>query len=148
METFTATEFTACNKDHRFTPAELETLAWMAEGKENAAIGLLRGHGEPGAKKLTSQVMHKLQCNNRCLAISRAFAKGYLIAKDVAKGFADTPQHLIVTLAIAYGSYAACVGDGQDFARVAGRTPRITRTGGRTGSRSDLSLDSLVGGIA
>lgn len=148
MQTFTATEFTACNKDNLFTKSQLETLAWMAEGKENFAIGILRGHGEPGAKKLTCQVMHKLECNNRCLAIARAFSKGYLIAKDVATGFADTPKHLIITIAIAYGSFAACVGDGQDFARVAGRTPRITRIGGRNSNRHELSLDSLVGGIA
>ena len=49
MDKFTATEFTAINKGDLFTPAELETLAWMLDGKENAAIAALRGHGTPGA---------------------------------------------------------------------------------------------------
>lgn len=146
METFTATEFTACNKNRKFTNAELETLAWMAEGKENFAIGLLRGHGEPGAKKLVSAVLHKLNCNNRCLAISRAFAQGYLTAKDIAKGMADSPKHLLATLAISYGSFAACLDEGHEFTRLAGRAPRIGRIGGRNGSSEGIPLDTLVGG--
>ena len=106
MQTFTATEFTACNLNHRFTNAELETLAWMAEGKENSAIGLLRGHGEPGAKKLVSSVLHKLDCHNRCLAITREFAKGYL------KATKSTLQTIAALLIIISGIAAGtCTGD-------------------------------------
>lgn len=112
MRTFTATEFTACNLDHRFTNAELQTLAWMAEGKENSAIGLLRGHGEPGAKKLVSAVLHKLNCNNRCLAIARAFAAGYLTAKGGT-------TRAIAALLIVIGGLSAGTGAGDSFLRTA-----------------------------
>lgn len=112
METYNATEFTACNKDGLFTKSQLETLAWMAEGKENFAIGLLRGHGEPGAKKLASQVMHKLGCNNRCLAIARAFANGYLKAR------ASTIQAIAAFLIIVSGITAG-TGTGDAFLRSA-----------------------------
>ncbi|MCD1628277.1 helix-turn-helix transcriptional regulator [Marinobacter shengliensis] len=116
MQTFTATEFTACNLNHRFTNAELETLAWMAEGKENSAIGLLRGHGEPGAKKLVSSVLHKLDCNNRCLAISRAFATGYLKATKAAK---KSTLQAIAALLIIVSGVSAGTGSGDSFLRTA-----------------------------
>jgi len=112
MQTFTATEFTACNLNHLFTRAELETLAWMAEGKENSAIGLLRGHGEPGAKKLVSSVLHKLNCNNRCLAIARAFATGYL------KATRSTLQ-VVAALLIVVSGISAGTGTGDSFLRTA-----------------------------
>jgi len=112
MQTFTATEFTACNLNHRFTNAELETLAWMAEGKENSAIGLLRGHGEPGAKKLVSSVLHKLNCNNRCLAIARAFSNGYL------KATRSTLQ-VVAALLIVVSGVSAGTGTGDSFLRTA-----------------------------
>lgn len=121
MDTFTATEFTACNKNRKFTNAELETLAWMAEGKENFAIGLLRGHGEPGAKKLVSAVLHKLDCNNRCLAIARAFAKGYLMAK------ASSTQ-LIAAGLIVISGVTSVTGTGDAFLRTASsRSPGVYR---------------------
>ncbi|MCE0760697.1 helix-turn-helix transcriptional regulator [Marinobacter sp. G11] len=112
MQTFTATEFTACNLNHLFTRAELETLAWMAEGKENSAIGLLRGHGEPGAKKLVSSVLHKLNCNNRCLAIARAFSNGYL------KATRNTLQ-VVAALLIVVSGVSAGTGTGDSFLRTA-----------------------------
>lgn len=112
MQTFTATEFTACNLNHLFTRAELETLAWMAEGKENSAIGLLRGHGEPGAKKLVSSVLHKLNCNNRCLAIARAFSNGYL------KATRSTLQ-VVAALLIVVSGISAGTGTGDSFLRTA-----------------------------
>jgi len=121
MQTFTATEFTARNKGGLFTQSQLETLAWMAEGKENSVIGVLRGHGEPGAKKLASQVMHKLQCNNRCLAIARAFSKGYLIAKS------STARALVAFLIVLSG-IAAGTGAGDQLMRTASsRTQRVHR---------------------
>ncbi|MBY6032166.1 helix-turn-helix transcriptional regulator [Marinobacter daepoensis] len=119
MQTFTATEFTACNLNHRFTNAELETLAWMAEGKENSAIGLLRGHGEPGAKKLVSSVLHKLDCNNRCLAIARAFANGYLKASK------STLQTIAALLIIVSGLTAG-TGTGDSFLRTASSRSQAT----------------------
>lgn len=112
MQTFTATEFTACNLNQRFTPAELETLAWMAEGKENSVIGMLRGHGEPGAKKLVSSVLRKLDCNNRCLAIARAFATGYLKAKQSA-------LQAIAAFLIIVSGVTAGAGVGDSFLRTA-----------------------------
>jgi len=123
MQTFTATEFTACNLNHRFTNAELETLAWMAEGKENSAIGLLRGHGEPGAKKLVSNVLHKLDCNNRCLAIARAFANGYLQAtqatEKAAKAARQSTLQAIAALLIIVSGITAGTGTGDSFLRSA-----------------------------
>lgn len=112
MDTYTATEFTACNLRNRFTRAELETLAWMAEGKENAVIGAIRGHGEPGAKKLASQVMHKLQCNNRCLAISRAFAAGYLKSRQAS-------LQIVAAALIIISGISAATGNGDAFLRTA-----------------------------
>src|SRR5690554_3393320 len=121
MQTFTATEFTARNKGGLFTQSQLETLAWMAEGKENSVIGQLRGHGEPGAKKLASQVMHKLQCNNRCLAVSRAFSKGYLVAKCA------TTRALIAFLIVLSG-IATSTGTGDPFMRTTScRCQRVNR---------------------
>lgn len=123
MDTFTATEFTACNKDNLFTKSQLETLAWMAEGKENFAIGLLRGHGEPGAKKLTCQVMHKLQCNNRCLAVSRAFALGYLKAAAATRKAAEAARNnaakAIAGALIVISGITAGTGTGDSFLRSA-----------------------------
>lgn len=112
METFTATEFTACNRGGNLTRSELETLAWMAEGKENSVIGTLRGHGEPGAKKLVSSVLHKFDCNSRCLAVARAFARGYLLAK------ASTTQ-AIAALLIVISGMSAGTGTGDSFMRTA-----------------------------
>ncbi|WP_412535928.1 helix-turn-helix transcriptional regulator [Marinobacter sp. MIT932201] len=123
METFTATEFTACNINNRFTRSQLETLAWMAEGKENFAIGMLRGHGEPGAKKLTSQVMHKLECNNRCLAIARAFTRGYLKARTAAEKAAEATKNnaakAIAGVLIVISGITAGTGTGDSFLRTA-----------------------------
>ncbi|WP_396623061.1 helix-turn-helix transcriptional regulator [Marinobacter sp. W-8] len=123
MQTFTATEFTACNLNHRFTNAELETLAWMAEGKENSAIGLLRGHGEPGAKKLVSSVLHKLDCNNRCLAIARAFSGGYLKAanatKQIAKAAKQSALQMVAGFLIIVSGVTAGTGTGDSFLRTA-----------------------------
>ncbi len=123
MDTFTATEFTACNKDNLFTKSQLETLAWMAEGKENFAIGILRGHGEPGAKKLTCQVMHKLQCNNRCLAVARAFKEGYLKAADTSRKVAEATKNnaakAIAGVLIVISGITAGTGTGDSFLRTA-----------------------------
>ena len=123
MQTFSATDFTACNKDGLFTQSQLETLAWMAEGKENFAIGMLRGHGEPGAKKLTSQVMHKLECNNRCLAIARAFSRGYLKARTAAEKAAEAAKNnaakAIAGVLIVISGITAGTGTGDSFLRTA-----------------------------
>ena len=123
MQTFSATEFTACNKGGLFTQSQLETLAWMAEGKENFAIGILRGHGEPGAKKLTSQVMHKLECNNRCLAIARAFSRGYLKARTAAEKAAEATKNnaakTIAGVLIVISGITAGTGTGDSFLRTA-----------------------------
>jgi len=88
----------------------------MAEGKENSAIGLLRGHGEPGAKKLVSSVLHKLDCNNRCLAISRAFATGYLKAAKIAR---QSTLQAIAALLIIISGVTAGTGSGDAFLRTA-----------------------------
>ena len=123
MDTFTATEFTACNKNNLFTKSQLETLAWMAEGKENFAIGMLRGHGEPGAKKLTSQVMQKLHCNNRCLAVARAFKEGYLKAADTTRKAAEVAKNnaakAIAGVLIVISGITAGTGTGDSFLRTA-----------------------------
>ncbi|MDX1816092.1 MAG: helix-turn-helix transcriptional regulator [Marinobacter sp.] len=137
MQTFDSTEFTARNKGNLFTKSQLETLAWMAEGKENAAIGMLRGHGEPGAKKLVAQVMVKLHCNNRSLAVSRAFAAGYLIAKANA-------GKVIAIFLLVISSWLAVVGDDHDLYRRTNGGTRITRTGGRTTRRLDEQLNNWL----
>lgn len=136
MKTFHATEFTACNKDGLFTQSQLEALAWMAEGKENAVIGMLRGHGEPGAKKLVGQVLLKLQCNNRCLAIARAFSRGYLVAKNAA------PMALVAFL-IAVSGVSAGMGAGDQLMRTAS-----SRSGSTYRTRREDVLPSNAGGAA
>ena len=93
----------------------------MAEGKENFAIGMLRGHGEPGAKKLTSQVMHKLESNNRCLAIARAFSRGYLKARTAAEKAAEAAKNnaakAIAGVLIVISGITAGTGTGDSFLR-------------------------------
>lgn len=136
MKTFHATEFTACNKDGLFTPSQLETLAWMAEGKENSVIGMLRGHGEPGAKKLVSQVLQKLQCNNRCLAIARAFSKGYLVANT-------SSARALVAFLIVLSGIAAGTGAGDQLMRTASsRSNSVNRV------RWEEALPANSGGVA
>lgn len=126
MDTFTATEFTARNIGNTLTQAELETLAWIAEGKENAVIGLLRGHGEPGAKKLVSNVLHKFDCNSRCLAIARAFSRGYLIAAKAGKAVCDNPGKTLAAALIVFSGLTAGTGDGQSFTRTASSRSQST----------------------
>jgi len=137
MNKFTATEFTAVNKDGRLTPAELETLAWMSEGKENAAIGMLRGHGTPGAKKLVASVMLKFNANTRCLAVARAFRDGFIVA-------VKNPRHLAAALMILGGGFiGSTLPDSDVYRRGATRSTSVRLTRGFR--RLEMDLNDWLG---
>lgn len=141
MHTFKATEFTAVDKDGVFTQAETETLAWMAEGKENSCIAMLRGHGLPGAKKLVHSVMEKLHANTRTLAISRAFVCGYLQANDIKATLKRTGKQLVIAVAMAISGWALQAQDTSEVARrVQARNVRIVRIG-RPGNPLEANLN-------
>jgi len=138
MDTFTATEFTAINKDGRLTRAELETLAWMSEGKENAAIGILRGHGTPGAKKLVSNVMLKFNANSRCLAIARACRDGFVVA-------AAKPRHLTAAFLILASSWVSTTLPDSDVYRRGANRSTSVRLGPRGPGRLEMDLNNWLG---
>lgn len=138
MKTFTATEFTAVNKDGRLTQAELETLAWMSEGKENAAIGMLRGHGTPGAKKLVASVMLKFHANTRCLAVARAFRDGFVTA-------AKHPRHLAAALMILGSGWVGTALPDADVYRRGSTRSSTVRIGPRGPGRLETDLNNWLG---
>lgn len=138
MDTFTATEFTAINKDGRLTRAELETLAWMSEGKENAAIGMLRGHGTPGAKKLVSNVMLKFGANTRGLAIARACLAGFVVA-------AANPRHFAAAFLILASSWVSTTLPDSDVYRRGANRSTSVRLGPRGPGRLEMDLNNWLG---
>lgn len=139
MQHFTATEFTAVNKDGRFTPAELETLAYMGEGKENAAIAMLRGHGTPGAKKLVASVMLKLNASTRTLAVARACIHGYIVAAR------DNPRHLAAALLIIASGWVGSTLPDSDVYRRGGTRSTSVRIGPRGPGRLEMDLNNWLG---
>jgi DNA-binding CsgD family transcriptional regulator len=144
MQTFTTPEFTARNVNNQLTPGELETLAWMAEGKDNAVIGMLRGHGESGAAKFVTQILRKLDSHSRCHAVARAFARGLLVSKEATENLAKAPRHLLAIALLFSGSFFAALDSTEDLCRLSRRMPRTSKTTRVAGRSLELTLDTLL----
>ena len=128
MAEFHGSEFTGIDPAGIFTPRQLECLVWMAEGKENSAIAPLIGRQRSTAKRHVEDAMHKLDANSRCLAVSRAFARGFLKLRDA----------LVIALALLAGA-GAPVDDLADRYR---RPPRSSAI--RTIRTTRNSVDDLL----
>ncbi|MEU9009326.1 response regulator transcription factor [Streptomyces sp. NPDC048479] len=60
----------------RLTPREQEALVLMVEGLSNRQIARRLQISEHGAKRLVANILAKMDCNNRTLAVSRAPREG------------------------------------------------------------------------
>jgi two-component system nitrate/nitrite response regulator NarL len=60
----------------RLTPRETEALGLMVEGLSNKQIGRRLEISEHGAKRLVANILAKLGCANRTLAVARALREG------------------------------------------------------------------------
>ncbi|OLF17250.1 helix-turn-helix transcriptional regulator [Actinophytocola xanthii] len=60
----------------RLTPRETEALALMVEGLSNKQMARRLGISEHGAKRLVANILAKLDCGNRTLAVARALREG------------------------------------------------------------------------
>ena len=60
----------------RLTPREQEALVLMVEGLSNRQIARRLQISEHGAKRLVANILAKMDCNNRTLAVSRALREG------------------------------------------------------------------------
>ena len=60
----------------RLTPREQQALVLMVDGMSNKQIGRRLQISEHGAKRLVANILAKMDCNNRTLAVSRALREG------------------------------------------------------------------------
>lgn len=60
----------------RLTPREHETLLLMAEGLSNKQIARRLSISEHGAKRLVANILSKMDCPNRTLAVAKALREG------------------------------------------------------------------------
>ncbi|MDT0309595.1 response regulator transcription factor [Streptomyces sp. DSM 44917] len=60
----------------RLTPREQEALVLMVEGMSNKQIARNLAISQHGAKRLVANILAKMDCNNRTLAVSRALREG------------------------------------------------------------------------
>lgn len=60
----------------RLTPREHETLLLMVEGLSNKQIARRLGISEHGAKRLVANILSKMDCPNRTLAVAKALREG------------------------------------------------------------------------
>ncbi|WP_207930290.1 helix-turn-helix transcriptional regulator [Streptomyces hainanensis] len=60
----------------RLTPREQEVLVLMVEGMSNKQIARGLQISQNGAKRLVANILAKMDCNNRTLAVSRALREG------------------------------------------------------------------------
>jgi DNA-binding NarL/FixJ family response regulator len=60
----------------RLTPREQEALVLMVEGMSNKQIARNLQISQNGAKRLVANILAKMDCNNRTLAVSRALREG------------------------------------------------------------------------
>ncbi|MDT0320784.1 helix-turn-helix transcriptional regulator [Streptomyces millisiae] len=60
----------------RLTPREQEALVLMVEGMSNKQIARGLQISQNGAKRLVANILAKMDCNNRTLAVSRALREG------------------------------------------------------------------------
>ncbi|MEV6767378.1 response regulator transcription factor [Nocardia sp. NPDC051030] len=67
-----------CTGSFRLTPREQQTLTLLAEGLSNKQIGRRLGISIHGAKRHVANVLAKLNCSNRTLAVTYAIRDGLL----------------------------------------------------------------------
>lgn len=84
MTNIAGTEFEIHDPTNNLTPRQAQVLVWVAEGKENSAIGLLLGITVGTVKFHIIRLLEKFDAPNRQLLISRAFAKGLIRARHLA----------------------------------------------------------------
>jgi DNA-binding NarL/FixJ family response regulator len=60
----------------RLTPREQEALLLMVEGLSNKQIARRLGISEHGAKRLVANILSKMDCSNRTLAVAKALRDG------------------------------------------------------------------------
>jgi two-component system, NarL family, nitrate/nitrite response regulator NarL len=60
----------------RLTPREHEALLLMVEGLSNKQIARRLGISEHGAKRLVANILSKMDCPNRTLAVAKALREG------------------------------------------------------------------------
>ena len=86
MTTFPGTEFEIQDPDRTLTPRQREVLAWVVEGKENEAIGMLMGITLGTVKFHMIALLRRFDAPNRQLLISRAWKAGLVKARQLAIG--------------------------------------------------------------
>jgi DNA-binding NarL/FixJ family response regulator len=60
----------------RLTPREHEALLLLVEGLSNRQIARRLGISEHGAKRLVANILSKMDCSNRTLAVAKALREG------------------------------------------------------------------------
>jgi len=133
MTNITGSEFEVNDPNDMLTPRQREVLLWVAEGKENSAIGAIMGITTGTVKFHMICLLEKFNAPNRQLIISRAFAKGMVSAR-----------HLVLAMLIA----ANCVpSTGNDPITL--RTPRVARirVGGRRSSDNSVLSPTNLGAL-
>jgi DNA-binding NarL/FixJ family response regulator len=60
----------------RLTPREHEALTLLVEGLSNKQIARRLGISEHGAKRLVANILSKMDCSNRTLAVAKALREG------------------------------------------------------------------------
>lgn len=86
MATFNGTEFEIQDPDQTLTPRQREVLAWVVEGKENEAIGILMGITLGTVKFHMIALLRRFDAPNRQLLISRAWKAGLVKARQLSIG--------------------------------------------------------------
>jgi len=86
MTNITGTEFEIKDPNQTLTPRQREVLAWVVEGKENEAIGMLMGITLGTVKFHMIALLRRFDAPNRQLLISRAWKAGLVKARQFAIG--------------------------------------------------------------
>lgn len=126
MANIIGTEFEIQDPNKALTPRQREVLAWIVEGKENEAIGMLMGITLGTVKFHVMALLRRFDAPNRQLLISRAWKRGLVKARHLAIGL------LILGNAM----------PGTSDQPVTLRTPRVARV--RTANRRDADDYPIV----
>lgn len=119
-------EFEIQDPNQTLTPRQREVLAWVVEGKENEAIGMLMGITLGTVKFHMIALLRRFDAPNRQLLISRAWKAGLVKARQFAIGL------LILGNAL----------PGASDQPVTVRTPRVARI--RVANRRDADDHPIV----
>lgn len=126
MANTSGTEFEIHDPTNNLTPRQAQVLVWIAEGKENSAIGILLGITAGTVKFHIVRLLEKFDAPNRQLLISRAWKAGLVKARQLAIGL------LVVASAL----------PGTAEQPIVVRTPRAARV--RTVNRRDADDCPIV----